>query len=338
MKISVIIPVYNVSAYIERCILSVMHQTYKGEMECIIVDDCSPDDSILKCRNLIETYQGCIKFKITTHSVNQGLSVARNTGTEQATGDYIYYLDSDDELYPDTIKILAAKVEEFPEIDMVIGAVNSIPKTNSYDLEDFYAGSMLIDNHKLRFFSYKSGNVLYVNAWNKLIKKEILLINNISFYPRLIHEDQLWWAELILNISSCVLIKDKTYVHYRTEGSIMDTITQQIETDNWYVIIREFITKIDIPFRDLQVLKFLRHYFEFGINISFGKHNDGIYDFFIKSLFTERMYKGVFLFFCWHSLLWFRNGWRFNSWLYDYLTKEHIKRTADFEKVIMNQE
>ena len=101
LLVSVIIPVYQVSDYVERCLLSVMNQTYQN-IECIIVDDCSTDDSVAKCDRLISTYKGPIKFQILHHERNRGLSAARNTGTDAATGEYIFYLDSDDEITDET--------------------------------------------------------------------------------------------------------------------------------------------------------------------------------------------------------------------------------------------
>ena len=86
------------SDYIERCIMSVMNQTYSGPIECILVDDCSPDDSIFKCQKLINNYLGNIEFKIIRHKENLGLSGARNTGTKISCGEYLFYLDSDDEI------------------------------------------------------------------------------------------------------------------------------------------------------------------------------------------------------------------------------------------------
>lgn len=120
LLVSVIIPVYQVSAYIERCLLSVMNQTFQN-IECIIVDDCSPDDSIDKCERLISSYNGPISFKILHHERNRGLSAARNTGTDAASGEYIFYLDSDDEITSDCIEILVAIVKNHPVVDVVIG-------------------------------------------------------------------------------------------------------------------------------------------------------------------------------------------------------------------------
>lgn len=96
MNISIIIPVYNVEKYIKRCIESVINQTYKGEVECIIVNDCTPDRSIDIIENILSTYRGNIQFEILHHAANQGAAKARNTALEVANGEYIIQLDSDD--------------------------------------------------------------------------------------------------------------------------------------------------------------------------------------------------------------------------------------------------
>ena len=127
MKVSIIIPVYNVSPYIERCIKSVMNQTYQ-DIECILVNDASPDDSIDIAKLLIENYDGPIQFQILSHGHNRGLSAARNTGIDASTGDYLYFLDSDDEITPDCIKLLMDEVKKYPNVEMVQGEVKDIVK------------------------------------------------------------------------------------------------------------------------------------------------------------------------------------------------------------------
>ena len=120
MRVSVIIPVYNVSDYVERCVRSVMDQTYR-DIECVIVDDCSPDDSITKCERMIEAYEGPISFSIVRHEKNKGVSAARNTGLKASTGDYVAYMDSDDAITEDFIEKLARPIKRDSSIEMVIG-------------------------------------------------------------------------------------------------------------------------------------------------------------------------------------------------------------------------
>ena len=87
MKVSIIVPIYNVEKYVVNCIQSVMNQTYTGCIECILVDDYSPDDSIKLIENELKRYDGNVVFKILHHERNRGLSGARNTGIKASTGD-----------------------------------------------------------------------------------------------------------------------------------------------------------------------------------------------------------------------------------------------------------
>ena len=91
MKISIIVPVYNVEPYIRECFSSIATQTYKGKIECIFVDDCGQDKSVEILEELIADYHGSISFSIIHHEHNKGLSGARNTGICHATGDYLYF-------------------------------------------------------------------------------------------------------------------------------------------------------------------------------------------------------------------------------------------------------
>ena len=78
MKVSIVVPVYNVAPYIAECIQSVMHQSWQGALECIFVDDCGTDDSMAVVEKELQEYQGAIDFRILHHERNRGLSAARN--------------------------------------------------------------------------------------------------------------------------------------------------------------------------------------------------------------------------------------------------------------------
>ncbi|MFR5960350.1 MAG: glycosyltransferase family 2 protein [Bacteroides stercoris] len=93
MNISVIIPIYNVEKFVERCILSIINQTYTKEVECIIVNDCTPDSSMKIVERLVADYKGQIRFKLLNHERNKGIAAVRNTGLNAASGDYIIYSD-----------------------------------------------------------------------------------------------------------------------------------------------------------------------------------------------------------------------------------------------------
>ncbi len=90
-------------------------------MECILVDDATPDNSMATVRECLKGYNGGIEFRFVGHKENRGLSAARNTGARNASGDYLYFLDSDDAITPDCIETLAGIAEAHPAVDVVQG-------------------------------------------------------------------------------------------------------------------------------------------------------------------------------------------------------------------------
>ena len=120
ISISIIIPIYNVELYVKRCLESVMAQECSNvEIECILVDDNSLDNSMLIAERLIDKYVGKIKFVIIRHERNLGLSVARNTGMKYATGEFLMFVDSDDIVEPDFCRTPYAEAVK-NEADLVI--------------------------------------------------------------------------------------------------------------------------------------------------------------------------------------------------------------------------
>lgn len=103
-RVSLIIPIYNVSKFIEKCVISALQQTYNN-VEIIFVNDCTPDDSIIKLNEVLQRFPNRIKdVVIINHDSNKGLAQSRNTGVKKASGEYVMHLDSDDYLEPDTIE------------------------------------------------------------------------------------------------------------------------------------------------------------------------------------------------------------------------------------------
>lgn len=257
MKISVVIPVYNVESYIAPCLQSVMDQTYKGPIECLLVDDYGNDNSIGVVEDMLGEYQGPIDFKVLHHDYNRGLSAARNTGMEAASGDYVYFVDSDDVISPDCLELLAKEVSDHPEVEVVQGAVESIPYKKYYDLELYKKPRFVDDNDWIRFNAYKNGERLPVNAFNKLLKKSFLAENALAFKEGISNEDELWSFILYKRVRFWSVIGEKTYFHYYRSNSIMDTLSDQRRAHNMGVVLSEALKTIDRPLRDLQVFRCL---------------------------------------------------------------------------------
>ena len=216
MKISVVIPVYHVAQYVGDCIRSVMRQTWQGSLECIFVDDGGTDDSMEVVRQTIQGYQGPIDFRIVGHDRNRGLSAARNTGIEAATGDYIYFLDSDDEMTPDCIEMLARPLET-ERYDVVLGDYRIVgtgmPKIPLM-LSD---GQVLRDGEVIHAYRYKDW---YMMSVNKLYRTVFLMENRLRFMEGIIHEDELWSFQIACLAKSLVAVRQETYIYKLREGSI----------------------------------------------------------------------------------------------------------------------
>lgn len=244
--ISIVLPVYNVAPYIIRCLRSVAAQSHVSE--CIIVNDCSTDNSKSLILDFISEYEGPIRFHIVDHNINRGLSAARNTGTRAVSKniDWVYYLDSDDELARDGIKTLYKLAARYPEAEMVCGNTLMLPDIKADKWRDIVHKKRLpsfIESNRIAQDYFFNVNYLRdwipVNAWNKLIRVSFLREHNITFCEDLIHEDELWMFNILQHINKIAFSKDRTYVHYRTEGSITQSgqdirsCTHRLAIANW---------------------------------------------------------------------------------------------------------
>ena len=266
IKVSIVIPVYNVSAYIERCLKSVMSQTYSN-IECILVDDVTPDDSIEICERLIDEYQGPITFKILHHKKNRGLSAARNTGTESSTGDYLYYLDSDDEISCDCIEKLIEPVLLDSSVEIVQGNIEKVPNienTYYYDLNVIGLPSLeMTTNKEIRKWYYVNYMPRPRNAWNKLIRKDFVLKYKLYFREGIIHEDDMWMFYVLKYLKHIYFLYDKTYIHYVTEGSIMTGKNRNKSYYSWSEIIKEAFGNLTSYDKETEIKYFVNKYLDY---------------------------------------------------------------------------
>ena len=234
MRLSIIIPVYNVALYIEDCLRSVMQQTYQGAMECLIVDDCGTDDSMAIAERVIASYDGSIVFQILHHERNRGLSAARNTGTLAAKGDYLYYLDSDDEITEDCIALLMAMAEEYPEAELVQGnfCCHTLTGETVVRIKQ-YALAVASSNDEVRECYYEQMNV---NVWNKLIRRDFLIDHQLFNKEGIIFEDLLWSFYLLKYLDKACFVSTITY-HQKKRPHSITTGTDRATKAHHYVLV-----------------------------------------------------------------------------------------------------
>lgn len=212
MKLSVVIPVYNVEQWIGRCLESVYDQNLnEKDFEVIVVDDGTKDNSI----KIVEDF-AVLKTNIKIiHQENQGLSAARNTGFSHASGDYVWFLDSDDCIEPDTVVALLNHAIE-KKMDVLCFGINLM-----YD-----------DGRKEQFnISYEEGvkdGPTFITkvgmppaAWCALYKRDFLQKNNLMFMVGVLHEDQEFTPRAYYLAKRIEYIPTVVYNYAQRDGSIM---------------------------------------------------------------------------------------------------------------------
>ena len=295
MTVSIIIPVYNVAEYIEKCLYSVIRQK-TDNIECILVDDCGTDNSIAIAEEIINQYNGPISFKVLHHGHNRGLSAARNTGIDVATGEYLFFLDSDDEIASNAIEVLLSETQEHPDVEVIIGNMYSEPHDDYYELKLDYYPYKITGNHRIRNSFFRNQSLIPVMACNKLIRRDFILKNNLFFKEGIIHEDELWIFYVINCVNSILLIDNYTYIRYKRPQSITTTSSQQNSANYMAGIILEILHKIKTPCEEMQVLFYTRYYFYFYPYIRHTKEHKKIYFLLYKALINHKHYKAASLF------------------------------------------
>lgn len=196
-KVSVIVPIYNVEKYLRRCLDSLVNQTLQ-DLEIILVNDGSTDESGKIAKEYAEKYSDKVKY---LEKENGGLSDARNFGMPYATGEYIAFLDSDDYIETNAYQEMYDKAKEddadYVECDFIWEYPDKVKEDKKYS------------------YSNKKEMLAFVRvvAWNKLIRRKILIDNNITFPKGLRYEDVEFTYKLIPHLSKISYV-NKCFVHY----------------------------------------------------------------------------------------------------------------------------
>lgn len=211
--ISVIIPVYNAEKYIKRAVESVLMQTYR-EIEVIIVDDGSTDGSVSVCTSIDD-----VRIKVIRQE-NAGPAQARNTGLENANGEFVCFLDADDYLEPNFIEVLYKGILQ---VDISICGYNVVSQESKKitvykPREEIVTSTVAVD----RVLHQKSVSGF---LWNKMFRKSIILKNNLHFMPSIfVGEDLLFVLYYLSFAVNAMFIKDVLYNYIYIETSISHNI------------------------------------------------------------------------------------------------------------------
>lgn len=215
MKYSVIVPVYNVEQYLEKCLDSILE--CKGDYEVICIDDGSTDNSPAICDTYSSRYPDRV---VTVHQKNKGLGGARNSGIEIARGEYLLFVDSDDFISPDTVSVLDAALEKH-DADIVIFAMQTVDE--NMNLIDS-CREELIDGELFSFKEKKDSLFIMPNACNKLFKTKLFLESGVRFPDRVWYEDIRTVPKLMCFCEKIMYVDKVLYNYLRRSGSITNNV------------------------------------------------------------------------------------------------------------------
>lgn len=248
--VSVIIPVYKVEIYLDKCVQSVIDQTYK-DLEIILVDDGSPD----RCPQMCDKWKQKDKRIRAIHQKNRGLSGARNTGIREAKGEWLYFLDSDDWIIPECIELMIKLVDGHSDVELVQGGVLSNDKNyakwlsieNKQNVPDYSPNRDWVNLMLLR------QEILVVTAWNKLIRRDIVLDNELYFEEGALNEDEMWSFLLSKYVTSVAICKKNTYYYNIRENSIIQN--QKKVRANYPVILEYLISYVGGQYKRREIAR-----------------------------------------------------------------------------------
>lgn len=243
MKISIVIPIYNVEKYLSRCLDSVLNQSYDSDYEVICVDDGSTDGSSAILKEYADINE---KIKIIRQE-NRGLSGTRNTGLRAARGQYVWFVDSDDWVSDRALSILhdnangqdilcfnACMFDDNKNVFIDNSSSNNTQNEFSMNGWEYY-----------NYFVLKPEKIHFVCVWQRLYRREFLLENSLFFEEGIYHEDNLFTPIVCYYAASVKVIPDILYIYRIRQGSITQSINSKRILDTIHVTNR--LAKFFIP-------------------------------------------------------------------------------------------
>ena len=219
-RVTIGIPVYNIEKYVSRMIESALSQTFQS-IEFLVVDDCGTDGSMEIIKKYQREHPRGKDIRIVRQPKNMGIGNARNRVIDEAQGQYLYYLDGDDYIVPNTIQLLYDKAIEF-DAEYV--------QTSYMRVEEFgkeikesprcYHSMQFLEKDEFASWVYQKYNNLEAMTWNILIRLDVYRKNGLYYQPVYYWEDFSFTMDLPTYITRAVLLSDITYYYYCRKGSL----------------------------------------------------------------------------------------------------------------------
>ncbi len=247
-KVSVIIPVYNLEHYIERCIDSVLLQTF-GDFEIICVDDCSSDDSVQIIKKISSLDA---RVKLFQHQENLGPAIARNLGCKNAEGDYLFFLDGDDTLPLNALEVLYEAAIK-TNADLVRGRVMKFELNKSQILlpiDELPYGCGRIGIYR----ALLEGKYRH-NLWATLYRRELFVNYSYREHPKMRNgEDAYLFYQIVENVKNGIEIIPSVVYFYYMNPTSSTHIKLSSDALDGLLIFHKYVTSIDYQDKYLEIL------------------------------------------------------------------------------------
>lgn len=222
MLLSIVIPVYKVEKYIAGTLSSIYNQHFdENEFEVVVVDDGTPDKSM----QVVDFFATMHRNMRVLHQENQGLSAARNTGFDNAKGDYVWFVDSDDTITNESLSIVQNAIQEMPGCDFYGFSIAIVRPEGTVVNKCVNGNGVSLYN---RAVSYRDlGTNLFINGTRFVFNRQFLLRNGLYFWVGMRHEDMDFMIRALFLAKKICLRQEVTYNYLVREGSIMSTINMK---------------------------------------------------------------------------------------------------------------
>ena len=247
-KVSVIIPVYNVEKYLSQNLDSLINQTYEN-LEIICINDCSQDNSI----RILEQYaQKDHRIKVINNDKSKGLSASRNIGLDNANGEYIYFLDSDDWIENNYIESMVNALEE--NCADIVYNRNIKLDYNDY-IEEYNPSNIEITLKDNTFVDIpENAHGIFCTIWSKLYKKDFIQKYNLKFPVGYEHEDVFYHYASLGCAKNLYIFRGAAYHYRKRQNSITDILSsQRIYSVKFFELIYDFYKENNLLNKNIKI-------------------------------------------------------------------------------------
>lgn len=295
-EVTIGIPVYKAAGYIEHTIESALNQTFP-DIEFLVIDDCGEDGSIQIVERLRKEHPRGKDIQILTNNQNKGVGVTRNRIIDEAHGRYLYFLDSDDLIEPQTIQLLYDKAKDC-QAEVVYGSLDRVDKINGSPTQQYVLPDCcLLSDGEMASYAFQNYDGFQISACNCLMDLNFLRSNHIRFIDTQYWEDLAFTYEMVTKVRKAVLVSEITYHYLCRLGSLshyqdreqlekaeimvnvstidylkerclslvgkpyLPYLCKNLEMNSFYIVchILKYARRITPPFTYLEMRRILRH-------------------------------------------------------------------------------